>query len=223
VPDNEETALAFHRTGVKVMEHQGYNNFATTLMCMRPDNDAINIAIIPEMQAGRAYEIVQMAILSLDYTPSAVSITTDTYCYHMKDSSPEEMDTYVDRRKKSLSQMFAEGHPNVREMLHTMMLSETGSVVIGQSYRWSTLDGWEWDEEAISSESDWDFARLVSGQPKLDRHGNPLCPICGNFIPSNFAPGAYPGALSRYDSRIEICTSCGVKQMATTHMERKNE
>ena len=29
------------------------------------------------------------------------------------------------------------------------------------------------------------------------------------FIPNNANPGAYPGALSRYDNATEICSSCG--------------
>lgn len=40
--------------------------------------------------------------------------------------------------------------------------------------------------------------------------GWPRCPRCGNYIPTNEAPGAYPGALSRRDGVTEICSSCGV-------------
>jgi hypothetical protein len=37
-----------------------------------------------------------------------------------------------------------------------------------------------------------------------------LCPRCAlNLIPTNDAPGAYPGSLSRADNKTEICSFCG--------------
>ena len=37
-----------------------------------------------------------------------------------------------------------------------------------------------------------------------------LCPRCTlNLIPTNDAPGAYPGAMSRADNETEICSFCG--------------
>lgn len=36
-----------------------------------------------------------------------------------------------------------------------------------------------------------------------------ICPRCGDWIPNNFQPGAYPGALSRTDNKTEICSECG--------------
>lgn len=40
----------------------------------------------------------------------------------------------------------------------------------------------------------------------------PRCPRCGGCIPNNAQPGAYPGALSRYDNETEICSSCGTDE-----------
>jgi len=37
----------------------------------------------------------------------------------------------------------------------------------------------------------------------------PICPRCLGYIPSNREPGAYPGAGSRYNRSIEICSWCG--------------
>jgi ribosomal protein S27AE len=37
----------------------------------------------------------------------------------------------------------------------------------------------------------------------------PVCPRCGELIPNNLQPGAYPGALSRTDNKTEICSECG--------------
>lgn len=40
----------------------------------------------------------------------------------------------------------------------------------------------------------------------------PVCPRCGGFIPNNYAPGAYPGALSRLDNKTEVCSDCGIDE-----------
>ena len=39
-----------------------------------------------------------------------------------------------------------------------------------------------------------------------------ICPRCLGYIPSNEEPGAYPGAGSRYNRSIEICSWCGVDE-----------
>jgi len=40
----------------------------------------------------------------------------------------------------------------------------------------------------------------------------PICPRCGGAIPNNMTPGAYPGALSRWDNDTEICSDCGYEE-----------
>ena len=35
------------------------------------------------------------------------------------------------------------------------------------------------------------------------------CPSCRGMIPNNETPGAYPGALSRFDNQTEVCSLCG--------------
>jgi hypothetical protein len=54
-----------------------------------------------------------------------------------------------------------------------------------------------------------------------------LCPRCTlNLIPSNDAPGAYPGAMSRADNKTEICSFCGydeaVKQFFGADVQSKD-
>lgn len=41
---------------------------------------------------------------------------------------------------------------------------------------------------------------------------NHICPRCGGAIPNNITPGAYPGAMSRYDNQTEICSECGIEE-----------
>ena len=38
------------------------------------------------------------------------------------------------------------------------------------------------------------------------------CPRCAGFIPDALNPGAYPGALSRWDNATEICSGCGMEE-----------
>lgn len=38
------------------------------------------------------------------------------------------------------------------------------------------------------------------------------CPRCGGGVPNSVNPGAYPGALSRYDNKTYICSSCGTEE-----------
>ena len=65
----------------------------------------------------------------------------------------------------------------------------------------------DWDDDVTwnqKNEPDW------SDEVSWDAEGStPRCPICFGFIPNNANPGAYPGALSRYDNATEICSACG--------------
>lgn len=56
-----------------------------------------------------------------------------------------------------------------------------------------------------------------AGTALLGPHDASLCRDCGGLIPTNSAPGAYPGAMSRRDG-VEICSACGVRE-ALTDME----
>lgn len=38
------------------------------------------------------------------------------------------------------------------------------------------------------------------------------CPRCEGAIPNNETPGAYPGALSRFDNKTEVCSACGTAE-----------
>jgi hypothetical protein len=54
-----------------------------------------------------------------------------------------------------------------------------------------------------------------------------LCPRCNlNLIPTNDAPGAYPGAMSRADNETEVCSFCGydeaVKQFFGGELQPKD-
>ena len=46
---------------------------------------------------------------------------------------------------------------------------------------------------------------------------NLWCPFCGGEIPTKFRQGEYPGALSRFDNRTEICSDCGTAEALWPH------
>ena len=45
---------------------------------------------------------------------------------------------------------------------------------------------------------------IITGEESAE-----ICFICSGYIPNNETPGAYPGALSRWDNTTEICSLCG--------------
>jgi len=45
-----------------------------------------------------------------------------------------------------------------------------------------------------------------------------VCPRCGDWIPNNVTPGAYPGAFSRTDNKTEICSDCGTSEALEDHL-----
>lgn len=49
---------------------------------------------------------------------------------------------------------------------------------------------------------------MASFDPKAHDFVGP-CPRCGGCVPNGSAPGAYPGALSRWDNETYICSACG--------------
>lgn len=56
-----------------------------------------------------------------------------------------------------------------------------------------------------------DIQNVVSDYRAESEQG-PICPICYNYIPNNQTPGAYPGAIARYDNETEICSDCGTSE-----------
>jgi len=57
----------------------------------------------------------------------------------------------------------------------------------------------------------------LNGEKEFDWKGVLLkkyeCPRCGGYIPNNADPGAYPGALSRFEDETEICSPCGTAEV----------
>jgi len=66
----------------------------------------------------------------------------------------------------------------------------------------------EEDTHFMTSINNFTIFRNYGAESEL----GPICPICYNYIPNNKTPGAYPGALARYDNETEICSECGTAE-----------
>ncbi len=71
---------------------------------------------------------------------------------------------------------------------------------------------WEAEAETFNSENLYEIM-MAHDYTTLPKRG--LCPICDGAIPNNETPGAYPGALSRFDNETEVCSACGSAEALT--------
>jgi DNA-directed RNA polymerase subunit RPC12/RpoP len=61
----------------------------------------------------------------------------------------------------------------------------------------------------MTMSSDTEFEGNTTLDKWLDEN---QCPRCGHYIPNDLHPGAYPGALSRYDNATYVCSDCGTEE-----------
>lgn len=208
---SDQEIFNLHEIGRKIMEYMGHENFIPTLVVIPPDDEKAMIATIP-LEAGRSYAMVQRVILSMPFIPVSIALTCDTYMAKAGMATEEEVLQELDKPHVPLAHRFAQGDPDVTEALNTIVLSPGKSATVVQSYKWTPVDGWEWDEPEVNVGNDWDYERIVTGKPRLDHRGRPICPICNGFIPNNAHPGEYIGALSHVDNKTEICSECGTRE-----------
>jgi len=80
-----------------------------------------------------------------------------------------------------------------------------------------TIKQWVGDDpkyqaETFNTKNPYDIM-MAHDYTTLPKRG--LCPICDGAIPNNETPGAYPGALSRFDNETEVCSACGSAEALT--------
>lgn len=63
----------------------------------------------------------------------------------------------------------------------------------------------------------------MTAQPVLDTFEQFRCPTCDGYIPNNDRPGAHRGALSRRDSKTEICSACGHREAMEDYAAARGE
>ena len=198
-----DAAMSFHKFMIEFFKHLKHNNFPPVIGLKRGSEVLVGTVSI---ETGKSYATVQQAVLGMDFIPESIVFTADAYGAVV--NSPEELVKHVplEKRKK-------EGDKEVSEMIITTYLSDGYSISISQPYEYCAETGqFKWLEVTTSEVTDWDFNRIINGQPRLDINNNPICPMCDEYIPNNNEPGKYPGALSRQDNKTEICSACGLAE-----------
>jgi hypothetical protein len=218
----EQFAAGLHELAQGALEHMGYNSCPPILSVIPESPDRAPMIGPVEIETGRAYATVQANVLHLGYPVKVVALSSDTYMLKVESTDPSDPEFIeaTSNHRVPLAKRFAEGDPLVTEALSTIVMMSGRSISLNQPYKWTPVDGWEWGEITKIETSDWDFDRLVSGQPRLDINGYPICPRCGNHIPDDLHPGEHPGATSRSNNITEVCSACGVDE-ALSGMMRK--
>jgi len=84
-------------------------------------------------------------------------------------------------------------------------------------HKFSKMPQWAGDMERYQAEtfnsSEPYEVMMAHDYTTLPKRG--LCPICDGAIPNNENPGAYPGALSRFDNETYVCSACGQAEALT--------
>jgi hypothetical protein len=160
--------------GKSLFEQNGYGSMSWIGLFLGIGDDEKAIVVSPEgVPPGNLYDVVCEICKRIPFTVKGICLIMDTYSLHIDASS------YTEAEKKfrdellagDLGTLFKEGDPRVREALSVCVMSEGGNVMASLPYKWTPVDGWEWDEEESVPEDaaiDWEFERIVAGLPKRE-------------------------------------------------------
>lgn len=164
-----EWAEQFAAIGKDIAEDMGHGNFIPTLFIVPEDGHPVVMGLIG-VPPGHMYEAIQTVIGN--YKPiSLLALTADTYLERYGHQTPEEAAQRLTKDWEPLAPRFERGDPNVTEGLHTMVLSAAGAISIHQCYKWTPVDGWEWEEPETtesSSATNRKWERLINDLPLED-------------------------------------------------------
>jgi hypothetical protein len=174
MPGLEKQAVAAMEGARETYMTLGHDNFDPMLHVIQKNDDRDVIILMKGVPTGYLYEAVQRVLSEMGLDPEAIFVINDAYGVYYGEESTQEQREYEEAQlalggmRTPLGERFAKGDPWVREMLTVTGLSSTETVLVNQIYRWTPVDGWEWNEPKITSESttDWVWDRLVNGQPK---------------------------------------------------------
>lgn len=165
-----EFALKAHEYARQVMESMGHNNFDLMVVVGTDDVTYPIVAQRPEGMPAMDYVCMVLdgmtAQLSLDLGEvSWALLHTDSYAREV----PEEEDLSNYQRGEN-ERLFLAGSTQVREALQTILLTDDETVTIQQSYKYTPVDGWEWDEPesftnnethySLGSRGDWTLSNI---------------------------------------------------------------
>ena len=78
----------------------------------------------------------------------------------------------------------------------------------------------KYQAESFNTKNGYDIM-MAHNYTTLPKRG--LCPICNGAIPTNENPGAYPGAMSRFDNDTEVCSACGSAEALTPMLSEEGK
>jgi hypothetical protein len=169
--EGREFATKFADLGKEIAEQQGHGNFAPTCM-VEGTHDNVTIFVMVGVPTGYMYAAVQSVIKEFGEEIKSIALTVDSYMDPTEFEGVEDPEEFKRRLevRVPLEKRFKDGDPAVKESLHTVIMSPDWNITINQPYKWTPVDGWEWDEPRIIDDgsSDWEWDRLINGLPRRD-------------------------------------------------------
>lgn len=164
-----EWAKQFAEMGRTIYEQMGYNEFIPTLFYKNTAGETVIVGMMG-VPTGYMYDAVMKMISELEGDPDVIALTCDAYSDETEFEGVKSDEEFQKRlaTRIPLAQRFANGDPNVKESLNTLVLSASGVITVNQTYKWTPVDEWEWDEPRVMEDgtSDWKWDRLVNGLPR---------------------------------------------------------
>jgi hypothetical protein len=147
-------------------ESQGHGNVIPMIHARQEGGPDVIFGLVGA-PPGQLWEAIQLALRSTGIRPTSLVIMCDAFYESV------EGEGVPDYTLGSLAHRFSKGDPNVKEAINTVVLSSDISVLVNQVYRWTPVDGWEWEEanvhydpDAPGPVSDWEFDRLINFLPR---------------------------------------------------------
>lgn len=168
---DRDSAEMYAKYSKSVAEDLGHGEFVPVVMLEESD-DNIVIYVLVGVPTGRMYDAVTAIVSRHESVPKSICICVDAYIDsdEFKDvSDPEELKRRIATRVP-LEKRFLDGDPAVKESIHTVVMTPDSDLVINQPYKWTPVDGWEWDEMNVieDSVSDWEWDRIIAGLPRRE-------------------------------------------------------
>lgn len=167
-----EWAKQFAEMGKDIAMTMGHNEFIPTLF-YRDTEGKTTIVGMMGVPTGHMYDaVLQVLKTALNGTFEMIALTCDAYSdmHEMEGiTSDEEFQAHLAVRV-GLETRFLAGDSNVKECLNTLVMSADGVITVNQSYKWTPVDGWEWDEPRVIDDgtSDWEWDRIIAGLPRKE-------------------------------------------------------
>ena len=172
--DLVEFAKSHLETAKAMFISMGHENIQPMLH-MRKEGSPDLIGTL-EGQPGYLYEAVQGALSAVreqldGYVPDSIILISDSY--YMTAPDEEYVESVRNGTNQPLAVMFRLGELRVKEALNLTLIHPEALITVNQPYKWTPVDGWEWDDyEVMDSRNtdravtDWNYDDLINNRPR---------------------------------------------------------